>query len=128
MKMMKFTAFFVNSMASKPLDALRKGLKTLNDRVKIKKDAIQGRLAERKPISAEEEHWLDYDANLVDEQQVLEALESASDYERGFARLNDEQRGLVKKLHEAAGFLCKAAGKKRKCAWRNSLVFLKLTI
>jgi hypothetical protein len=90
MKMMKFTTFFVNSMASKPLKALRKGLKTLTDHLKTKKDAIQCQLVERKPISAEEEHWLDYDANLVDKQQVLEALDSASDYERGFARLNDE--------------------------------------
>jgi hypothetical protein len=50
----------------------------------------------------------------VDEQQVLEALEKASDYDRGLARLDDEQRGLVKRLREAAGDLSKAAGKKRK--------------
>jgi hypothetical protein len=41
-------------------------------------------------------------------------LESASDYNLGFAGLNDEQRGLVKKLLEAAGGCSKAAGKKRK--------------
>ena len=128
MKMIKFTAFSAKSMALKPLEALRKGLKTLTNRAKIRKDAIQGQLAERKPISAEDEYWLDHDANFVDEQQVLEALESASDYEQGFARLNDEQRGLVTKLLEAAGDFSKAAGKKRKRTSRISLVLqLKLT-
>jgi hypothetical protein len=48
----------------------------------------------------------------VDEQQVLEALEKASDYEWGLARLDDKKRGLVKRLREAAGDLSKAAGKK----------------
>ena len=55
---------------------------------------------------------LDHDANLVDKQQVLEALESASDYEQGLSRLNDKQRGLIKKLDEAAGNFSKVAGKK----------------
>ena len=34
-------AFFVKTMASKLLDILRKGLKTLTDHVKIKKEALQ---------------------------------------------------------------------------------------
>ena len=101
-------------MVLKPLKVLRKGLKTLTDHVKKKKEELQARLAERQPISAEDEQWLDHDANLVDEQRVLEALERASDYERGLARLDDEQRGLVKRLHKAAGDLGKAAGTKRK--------------
>ena len=52
----------------------------------------------------------------MDEQQVLEALENASDYERGFARLDDEQRGVVRKLQEAAGNLSRVVGKKQKRA------------
>ena len=85
-------------MVLKPLEVLQKGLITLSDHVKKKKDELQGQLAERKSTSAEDEHWLDHDANLVDEQRVLEALESAPDYEQGFANLDDEQRGLVMKL------------------------------
>ena len=65
-------------MVSTSLEVLRQGLKTLTDWVKTKKEELQARLAERKPISAQDEHWLDHNANLVDEQWVLEVLESAS--------------------------------------------------
>jgi hypothetical protein len=102
-------------MALKPLEVLHKGLKILNNRVKAKKEALQARLAERKSISSQDEHWLDHDANLVDEQQVLDALENTSDYEQGVARLGDEQKGVVRRLREAAGDLSKVVGKKRKC-------------
>ena len=71
-------------------------------------------------ISSQDEQWLDFEANLVDEQQVLEALESASDYEQGFERLDEGQKGLVKKLCEAAGDLSIAVGKKQK---RVSVIF-----
>ena len=53
---------------------------------------------------------------------MLEALESASDYEQGLSRLNDEQRGLVNKLFEAAGHFSKVAGKKQKRLSRVSLI------
>ena len=101
-------------MALAPLEVLRKGLKILKKQFKAKKEALQAQLAEKKSISSQDEQWLDHDANLVDEQQALEALENASDYERGFARLGGEQKGIVRKLREAAGDLSKAAGKKRK--------------
>jgi len=66
---------------------------------------------------------------LVDEQQVLEALESAPDYEQVFASLNDQQRGLVERLLKAAGNSSKQAGKKQKCMSKISLTLpLKLTI
>ena len=101
-------------MASKQLDVLQKGLKVLTNRVKTKKEALEAQLAERKAISPEDEQWLDNEANLVDEQQVLEDLEAASDYERGFERLGDKQKGLVRKLQEAGGNVSKVAGKRQK--------------
>jgi len=94
------------------LEVLQKGLKTLTNWVKTKTEELQARLAERKPILAEDKDWLDHDANLIDEQWVLEVLESAPDYEQGFARQDDRQRGLVEKLCKAAGNISKAAGKK----------------
>jgi GAF domain-containing protein len=103
-------------MALKPLEVLRKGLKIFENRVKAKKEALQAQLAERKSISSQDEQWLDHDANLVDELRVLEALEDASDYERGFARLDDEQNNVVRRLQEAAGNRSRAVGKKRKRA------------
>jgi hypothetical protein len=95
-----------------PLKALQKGLKTLTNHGKTRKEALQHRLAAKESISEQDKHWLDHNANLVDKQLVLEALESASDYEQGLSRLNNKQRGLVKKLYKAAGNFSKVAGKK----------------
>jgi hypothetical protein len=58
----------------------------------------------------------------VDKQLVLEALESASDYEQGLSRLNDKQRGLVKKLYKAIEIFSKVVGKKQKHTSRVSLI------
>jgi len=44
----------------------------------------------KRTISSADEHWLDHEANIVDEQRVIENLEAASDYERGLARLDDD--------------------------------------
>lgn len=100
-----------------PLEVLRKGLKVLENRVKPRKEALQAQLAGRKSISSQDEQWLDHDANLVDEQRVLEALENAPDYEGAFVTLNDEQKGIVRKLQEAGGGLRKMVGQKRKRAF-----------
>src|SRR5260221_10183273 len=79
-------AFFVKTMVLQPLEILQKGLKVLTNRIKLRKDTLQAQLAEARSISSEDEQWLDYDANLVDEQCILDALEDAPDYETGFAR------------------------------------------
>jgi len=94
----------------KPLKVLKKGLKILHNQVKAKRDKLQGLLAKKKSISPEDEEWLDHAANFVDEQQVLDALENASDYERGLERLDDVQKGIVRKLRGAAGDLSEVAG------------------
>jgi hypothetical protein len=46
-------------MALKPLEILKKGLKTLQKQVQPKKDQLLARLAEKKPISSQDEDWLD---------------------------------------------------------------------
>jgi hypothetical protein len=80
-------SLLVETMASNPLEVLRKGLEVLTNRIKPRKNALQAQLAKAKSISSEDEQWLDYKANLVDEQCVLEALEDAPDYETGEAIL-----------------------------------------
>ena len=109
----------------KPIEVLQKGLTVLENRVKTRKDALKAQLAERKSISSEDEQWLDHDANLVDEYRVVEALEKASDYEQAFARLGDEQKGLVVKMYEAAGAgdPTKVVGNKRRRAYQIFLVY-----
>ena len=109
----------MKTMVLKILEVLQKGLKVLKTQVKSRKEALQARLADRKSISSQDKRWLDYDANFVDEQQILEALENASDYECAFANLDDEQQGVVRKLQEAAGDLSKVIGKKRKRAYQD---------
>jgi hypothetical protein len=110
------------------LEALKKGLKILQTQVKSRKDALQARLEERKSISSEDERWLDHDANLVDEQQVLDTLEEVSDYERGVGKLNDAQKGALGRLREVVGDIVKSVGKKRKnmCIYGASIQCLSL--
>ena len=102
-------------MAVKPLEILKKGLETLQKQVKSKKDQLQACLAEKKLISSQDEDWLDHEANSVDEHRIIDALERASDYEKGLGRLSETDKGVVKKLREVAGDLAKITGKKWKC-------------
>jgi hypothetical protein len=106
-------------MVLNPLDILKKGLKTLHDQVKAKKDQLQAQLTKGKSISSQEAEWLDGEANLVDEDRILEALEKASDYKQGLERLDKGQKKLVTKLQQAAKAISKSAGKKRMrtCVW-----------
>ena len=103
-------------MSLKPLEVLKKGLKILQDQVRAKKEKLQAQLHAKKSISSLDANWLDKKANLVDEQQVLDALENALDYERGCERLDETPKGVVRRLREVAGDLSKAVGKKRKSA------------
>jgi len=64
----------MKTMVLKLLEVLRKGLKILKNRVKAKKEALLARLAGKESTSSQGERWLDHNANLVDKQQVLEAL------------------------------------------------------
>ena len=90
-------------MPLKPLEVLKKRLKILQDQIEAKKEKLQAQLHAKKSTSSLDENWLDNKANLVDEQQVLDMLENASDYERGCKRLDETQKGIVRRLQEVAG-------------------------
>ena len=68
-------------MALKPLEALKKGLAKFTETIKTWKKELSARLARAETISSLDEHWFDNEANTIDEQHVLNTLESASDYE-----------------------------------------------
>ena len=90
-------------MPLKPLEVLKRGLKILQDQVKAKKEKLQAQLHVKKSISSLDENWLDNEANLVDEQQVLDVLENASDYERSCERLDETQtKGHHKEITEGS--------------------------
>jgi len=44
-------------MPPKPLDILRKGLKSLQDKVAVKKDHLLAQLADKKSITSLDKHW-----------------------------------------------------------------------
>ena len=92
---------------------LKKGLSKFTKKIKIRSDELTPKLARKETISSADEHWLDHDTNTIDEQRVLETLESASDYERGLERLDEKGKAIVKKLREWAGDLVKVAGNKQ---------------
>ena len=116
-------------MAPKPLEILKKGLTKFSNKIKERKEALEAKLARKETISADDEHWLDHEANIVDEQRVIDNLEAASDYERGFAKLDDAGKAVVKKLREWAGELAwvKQNKRKRMCTscieWDHQLTF-----
>jgi len=114
-------------MTQKPLDNLKKGFSKLSQRVKKKTDDLYAKLSQQEAISSADEQWLDGEGNTVDEQRILDILESASDYEQGVAQLDDNGQAIVKRLRELASDLPnKVAAKKTEAytliseAWGNS--------
>ena len=101
-------------MAPKPLDILKKGLTKFKTVIKAHKDELNAKLTCMETISAIDDHWLDNEANTVDEEHILEALEAASDYERAVGKLDEKDKALVKKLREWAGDLARVVGNKWK--------------
>jgi hypothetical protein len=63
-------------------------------------------------------------ANHIDEERVIERLETASDYEREFGRLDMKELGVVEHLKQfAEGAAVDVATKKRKSACFSSFFF-----
>ena len=102
-------------MSPTPLEVLKQGLISFSQKIKERKDKLNAKLKQHESLSPVDEEWLDNEANIVDEQQILELLESASDYEQGLACLDDKGKAIVEKLREWAGELpVKLVGNKRK--------------
>ena len=87
-------------MSPTPLEVLKQGLISFSQKIKERKDKLNAKLKQHESLSPVDEEWLDNEANIVDEQQILELLESASDYEQGLACLDDKGKAIVEKLRE----------------------------
>ena len=83
---------------AKPLESLRKGLQALQKQIQAWKSQIKGDLKAGKKIPAIDEEWIDGTGNLVDEECVVQNLETASDYERELQRMDTKNQGIVEKL------------------------------
>jgi hypothetical protein len=73
-------------------------------------------------ISDADQEWLDGDGNLIDEEQVLEILEKASDYERGLEKLNFAEKMIVQRLEQLAQGAAPSKSSKK------SKISIKLTV
>ena len=93
----------------KQLEIPRKGLAKFTAKIKTRKEELSARLARAETISSLDEHWLDNEANTIDEERDLDALESALDYEQALEQLNDDGKAIVQ-----AGDLVTIAGNKWK--------------
>ncbi len=82
-------------MASPTLSDLKKALQSWKAETEVKRVDIVDRLAHGRPVSGEEEAWLDEGGNFVDEDVVLEKLQSASDISSALKDLSTSQRTCV---------------------------------
>jgi hypothetical protein len=98
------------------LDTLKKGLKALEKQVKERKDQLTSCVASGKPITGEEEEWLDNGGgNLIEEVYAVDTLEKALNYEKAFEKLEDKYKAAVMRLLNLASDGVKVvAGNKRK--------------
>lgn len=92
---------------SHPLNILKSGLVALTQSVDVHKKGLLSCLQRQEKISAEDENWLDNEANYVDEVAVIDFLEKASNFRDGFAKLTRQQRDLVEKLEKLGGGVVK---------------------
>jgi hypothetical protein len=102
-------------MSPNPLEILKKGFTEFSGTIKNRKNKLTEKLSRGEAISPSDEQWLDNEGNTIDEERVLEALESAPDYEKAVSKLDINGKGIVRKLREWAGASAKVAGNKRKC-------------
>lgn len=106
-------------MPPNPLQILKRGFSELFGKIKERKDKLNAKLSQGEAISPSDEQWLDNEGNTIDEERILEALESALDYNRAIAELDSNGQDIVRKLREWAGHgaSAKVAGNKQKRAY-----------
>ena len=93
----------INFFIMNPIEILKKGLTRLWNQVQDRKTRLLAELRASQPISDTDQEWLDNDRNLVDEEQVVDVLDYASDYEKGLKRLNSHDKYVVDKLQSLIG-------------------------
>jgi hypothetical protein len=61
----------MNIQTQKPLNMLKKGLSRITQSLKVSKDGLNAKLAQKETISSLDEHWLDHEGNTIDEECVI---------------------------------------------------------
>jgi hypothetical protein len=79
----------------KALNALKNALSKLKRLAEKRRKDLLDHLAKKEKLSEDDETWLDTAGNLVDEECVIDALDTASDFERGVERLSDNEKAAL---------------------------------
>ncbi|KAH9005176.1 hypothetical protein EDB86DRAFT_2825485 [Lactarius hatsudake] len=119
-------------MSLNPLKILKRGFAEFLGKIKERKDTLIKKLSRVKPFPHPMSggcHWLDHEGNTIDEECILEVLQSAPDYERAVSELDNDRKAIVRKLREWAGASDKAQIKRRqelkKKLTQSAPVFMK---
>ncbi|KAF9493777.1 hypothetical protein BDN71DRAFT_1508271 [Pleurotus eryngii] len=83
------------------LPVLKRGLEILQHATRNRKEELQTRIQQKKPITEEEEIWLDGKGNNVDGEALIGLLESARDYATTFTALDESQQAVAQRLRDA---------------------------
>ena len=109
------------------LRVLKKGFDRLTESTKARRDAILARVKRGEKVSDADERFIDQEANLVDEQAVLDTLEESSDFERDIGKLSEKDKSVVNRLKAAAGSVGKAFKKVASSAVKKTVAAAKVT-
>ena len=102
-----------------PIDTLKKGLTRLQDQIRDRKGKLEAALKAGQPVSETDQAWLDNDANLIDEERVIETLGGAFDYQSAFQKLDFHEKTIVEKLKKLAEGGEKTVAPSKKCKRRD---------
>lgn len=105
------------SAESIKLSVLVKGFEALQRSIAVRKNHLTESLQKNEHISVEDEAWLDNEANLVLESQLIHKLEGSPGEEKSMEGLDEMEREVIRKLRIAAGDLPKPVERKRKRMW-----------
>jgi predicted RNase H-like nuclease (RuvC/YqgF family) len=90
-------------MAYPSLEVLEKGLSALKDEINPRKEDILNRKRKQISVCSDDEQWLDGEANLIDEERVIERLQCALDYKKELKLLDNAGKMIVERLRSYAG-------------------------
>ncbi|TEB29371.1 hypothetical protein FA13DRAFT_1815173 [Coprinellus micaceus] len=74
-----------------PLEILQKGFDVLKRKHDKKRKELTAK-AKKEKLTEEEESWLDFEGNVVDEQRMLLTMTEAESYEKGLEGLSAEDK------------------------------------
>jgi hypothetical protein len=80
-----------------PLEILQKGFDVLKQKHDKKRKELTAK-AKKEKLTEEEESWLDFEGNVVDEQHMLLTMTEAESYEKGLEGLSAEDKAIVDRL------------------------------